>query len=75
MTWLDVETLALLFGMMVIVAIFAETGCFDYCALMVGTLYCIVHSHHAQLLVYNSLSSTAFVEYSYAIESSDLLLF
>ncbi|XP_060603939.1 P protein-like isoform X2 [Ruditapes philippinarum] len=34
MTWLDVETLSLLFGMMIIVAIFSETGFFDYCALM-----------------------------------------
>lgn len=33
-TWLDVETLSLLFGMMVIVSIFSETGFFDYCALM-----------------------------------------
>lgn len=36
MSWLDVETLALLFGMMVIVAIFSETGFFDYCALVVS---------------------------------------
>ncbi|XP_064609806.1 P protein-like [Liolophura sinensis] len=34
MSWLDVETLALLFGMMIIVAIFSETGFFDYCALV-----------------------------------------
>ncbi|KAL4230875.1 protein kinase [Mactra antiquata] len=34
MTWLDVETLSLLFGMMIIVAIFSETGFFDFCALM-----------------------------------------
>ncbi|XP_069006064.1 P protein [Embiotoca jacksoni] len=30
--WIDYETLALLFGMMVMVAIFSETGFFDYCA-------------------------------------------
>uniref|UniRef100_A0A8B9F9E8 OCA2 melanosomal transmembrane protein n=1 Tax=Amazona collaria TaxID=241587 RepID=A0A8B9F9E8_9PSIT len=30
--WIDYETLALLFGMMVLVAIFSETGFFDYCA-------------------------------------------
>ena len=36
MTWLDVETLSLLFGMMVIVSIFSETGFFDYCALVVN---------------------------------------
>ncbi|XP_072040716.1 P protein-like [Amphiura filiformis] len=34
MTWLDYETLALLWGMMTIVAIFSETGFFDWCALM-----------------------------------------
>ncbi|XP_037554242.1 P protein [Nematolebias whitei] len=32
MEWIDYETLALLFGMMVLVAIFSETGFFDYCA-------------------------------------------
>ncbi|XP_004700090.1 P protein [Echinops telfairi] len=31
--WIDFETLALLFGMMILVAIFSETGFFDYCAL------------------------------------------
>lgn len=31
--WIDYETLALLFGMMVLVAIFSETGFFDYCAM------------------------------------------
>ncbi|XP_039244766.1 P protein [Pipra filicauda] len=30
--WIDYDTLALLFGMMVLVAIFSETGFFDYCA-------------------------------------------
>uniref|UniRef100_A0A8C4H7V0 Oculocutaneous albinism II n=1 Tax=Dicentrarchus labrax TaxID=13489 RepID=A0A8C4H7V0_DICLA len=30
--WIDYETLALLFGMMVLVAIFSDTGFFDYCA-------------------------------------------
>uniref|UniRef100_A0A3Q0RQH8 Oculocutaneous albinism II n=1 Tax=Amphilophus citrinellus TaxID=61819 RepID=A0A3Q0RQH8_AMPCI len=30
--WIDYETLALLFGMMMLVAIFSETGFFDYCA-------------------------------------------
>ncbi|KAK5907604.1 hypothetical protein CesoFtcFv8_005433 [Champsocephalus esox] len=32
MEWIDYETLALLFGMMVLVAIFSDTGFFDYCA-------------------------------------------
>ncbi|EHB02439.1 P protein, partial [Heterocephalus glaber] len=30
--WIDFETLTLLFGMMILVAIFSETGFFDYCA-------------------------------------------
>ncbi|XP_067841475.1 P protein [Heptranchias perlo] len=30
--WIDYETLALLFGMMILVAIFSETGFFEYCA-------------------------------------------
>ncbi|XP_062251810.1 P protein [Platichthys flesus] len=30
--WIDYETLSLLFGMMVLVAIFSDTGFFDYCA-------------------------------------------
>ena len=30
--WIDVETLLLLFSMMVLVAIFSETGIFDYLA-------------------------------------------
>ncbi|XP_072171093.1 P protein-like [Diadema setosum] len=34
MEWLDYDTLALLWGMMTIVAIFSETGFFDYCALV-----------------------------------------
>lgn len=32
MSWIDVETLLLLFGMMIIVAILSETGIFDYLA-------------------------------------------
>lgn len=34
MSWLDVETLSLLFGMMLLVAILCETGFFDYAAVM-----------------------------------------
>ncbi|XP_076791298.1 P protein isoform X3 [Arvicanthis niloticus] len=30
--WIDFETLALLFGMMILVAVFSETGFFDFCA-------------------------------------------
>ncbi|XP_067661617.1 P protein-like [Haliotis asinina] len=32
-SWIDMETLSLLFGMMILVAIFSETGFFDYSAL------------------------------------------
>lgn len=35
-SWIDMETLMLLFGMMVIVSIFSETGFFDSCALKVS---------------------------------------
>ena len=36
MTWLDFETLCLLFGMMVLVAILVDTGLFDWIALQVS---------------------------------------
>uniref|UniRef100_A0A2K5CY77 OCA2 melanosomal transmembrane protein n=1 Tax=Aotus nancymaae TaxID=37293 RepID=A0A2K5CY77_AOTNA len=39
--WIDFETLALLFGMMILVAIFSETGFFDYCAVKVGMIKCL----------------------------------
>lgn len=32
MSWIDVETLMLLFSMMILVTIMAQTGFFDYCA-------------------------------------------
>lgn len=32
MSWIDIETLLLLFGMMILVAILSETGVFDYLA-------------------------------------------
>lgn len=32
MSWIDIETLLLLFGMMILVAILSETGLFDYLA-------------------------------------------
>lgn len=34
MEWIDAETLMLLFCMMILVAIIAETGIFDYCAVL-----------------------------------------
>ncbi len=36
MEWLDYETLVLLFGMMIVVAILVETGVFDWIALKVS---------------------------------------
>jgi P protein len=33
-SWLDIETLLLLFSMMILVAILAETGLFDYLAVV-----------------------------------------
>jgi P protein len=32
MSWIDVETLLLLFGMMILVAVLSETGIFDFLA-------------------------------------------
>jgi P protein len=32
MSWIDIETLLLLFGMMILVAILSETGVFDFLA-------------------------------------------
>ena len=37
--WIEIETLMLLFGMMIIVAVVSETGVFDYSALKVQTLF------------------------------------
>ncbi|GBM26464.1 hypothetical protein AVEN_211843-1, partial [Araneus ventricosus] len=34
MSWMDVETLGLLFGMMILVSILCETGFFDYVAVL-----------------------------------------
>lgn len=42
MSWIDIETLLLLFGMMILVAILSETGIFDFLAVYaykVGALY------------------------------------
>ena len=51
MTWLDVETLSLLFGMMVIVSIFSETGFFDYCALIVSIQLCSVDQYMIHFII------------------------
>lgn len=39
MSWIDVETLLLLFGMMILVAILSETGVFDYLAVYAYKVY------------------------------------
>ncbi len=39
MEWLDYETLVLLFGMMIVVAILVETGVFDWIALKVSNFF------------------------------------
>lgn len=39
MGWIDVETLLLLFGMMILVAILSETGIFDYLAVYAYKVY------------------------------------
>lgn len=56
-SWIDVETLLLLFSMMVLVAILSETGIFDYLAVYaykVGDSGCdltpdpvVIHSKHS----------------------------
>ena len=56
-SWIDVETLLLLFSMMVLVAILSETGFFDYLAVYaykVGQSECglapdpvVIHSKHS----------------------------
>lgn len=42
MSWIDVETLLLLFGMMILVAILSETGIFDYLAVYAFKV-CLLH--------------------------------
>lgn len=52
MSWIDIETLLLLFGMMILVAIMSETGVFDYlavyafkvCLIYVDNIY--IHCKH-----------------------------
>lgn len=41
-SWIDIETILLLFSMMILVAIFSDTGVFDYMAVaayQVGTFF------------------------------------
>lgn len=52
MSWIDVETLLLLFGMMILVAILSETGVFDYLAVyaykvcqQVANIQCNITNH------------------------------
>lgn len=39
-SWIDIETLLLLFSMMVLVAIISETGIFDYLAVFAYKVNC-----------------------------------
>jgi Na+/H+ antiporter NhaD/arsenite permease-like protein len=43
MSWIDIETLLLLFGMMILVAILSETGIFDYLAVYAYKV-CYLHT-------------------------------
>lgn len=45
LSWIDVETLLLLFGMMTLVAVLAETGIFDYLAVYAFKVYNIYSRH------------------------------
>lgn len=45
MSWIDVETILLLFGMMIIVAILSETGVFDYLAVYAYKV-CIIRTYN-----------------------------
>lgn len=40
-SWIDVETLLLLFGMMILVAVLSETGAFDYLAVFAFKVCCM----------------------------------
>ena len=56
-SWIDMETLTLLFGMMIIVSIFAETGFFDYSALQVW----FNKKNQSMLLIKNMLAAKCFI--------------
>lgn len=45
MSWIDVETLLLLFGMMILVAILSETGIFDYLAVYAFKVHIFTSKH------------------------------
>lgn len=51
MGWIDVETLLLLFGMMILVAILSETGVFDYLAVYAYKV-CFTFSSHKYLFLF-----------------------
>lgn len=38
-SWIDVDTLLLIFSMMILVGVFAETGVFDYLAVYAYKVY------------------------------------
>lgn len=49
-SWIDVETLLLLFGMMILVAILSETGVFDYLAVYAFKVFCVINSLTLQII-------------------------
>ena len=61
MSWIDVETILLLFAMMILVAILSETGIFDYLAVYVFkvSLCFFEHQNPLQFVGYGCLSLDA----------------
>lgn len=57
MGWIDVETLLLLFGMMILVAILSETGVFDYLAVYAYKVYIYIHRY---IILINYFTTTDF---------------
>lgn len=51
-SWIDVETLLLLFGMMILVAILSQTGVFDYLAVYAFKVCPNFCEYFVKLLVY-----------------------
>lgn len=51
-SWIDVETLLLLFGMMILVAVLSETGVFDYLAVYAFKVFLIIFLIHETKLYF-----------------------
>ena len=52
MEWIDLDTICLLFGMMTLVAIFSQTGFFDYAAVKASTYAAMNIINTVTFLVY-----------------------